>query len=200
MMSSGKRKRDEYAPHLSSGGHLPQRDGSGEMMVEFFLPETNHVQNSLTGCGRETAITKTLSNKGARASEVLPQQDGIHDDHDESSHSQGVASEDYSTPAEHVELRATTPSATPSVGTPRPSRSEAGEDDEPPLNEDDDDDEDLDDLEQEEEEPNTQHLILAQFDKVTRTKSRWKCILKDGIMHLHSRDILFNKATGEFDF
>lgn len=34
--------------------------------------------------------------------------------------------------------------------------------DEPPLNEDDD----LDDPEQEEEELNTEHLILAQFDKV----------------------------------
>ncbi|CAN6360774.1 unnamed protein product, partial [Urochloa humidicola] len=35
---------------------------------------------------------------------------------------------------------------------------------------------------------------------VTRTKNRWKCTLKDGIMHLDGRDILFNKAMGEFDF
>ncbi|RYR42686.1 hypothetical protein Ahy_A08g039138 isoform C [Arachis hypogaea] len=35
---------------------------------------------------------------------------------------------------------------------------------------------------------------------VTRTKSRWKCTLKDGIMHINDKDILFNKATGEFDF
>lgn len=92
------------------------------------------------------------------------------------------------------------------------------------MNEDDDDDDDLDDLEQGEEEPLTQHLVLAQFDKVisllsrndilrlgcchvllipsdqkwkqvTRTKSRWKCTLKDGIMHLNGRDILFNKVS-----
>lgn len=61
-----------------------------------------------------------------------------------------------------VELRA----PTPSVGTPKPSRGEAADDDEPPLNEDDDDDDDLDDFEQGEEEPHTQHLVLAQFDKV----------------------------------
>ncbi|CAA7398101.1 unnamed protein product [Spirodela intermedia] len=68
--------------------------------------------------------------------------------------------------------------------------------DEPPLNEDDD----LDDPEQEEEELNTEHLVLAQFDKVTRAKNKWKCTLKDGIMHINSKDVLFNKASGEFEF
>ncbi|KAM5586339.1 hypothetical protein ABKV19_005317 [Rosa sericea] len=70
--------------------------------------------------------------------------------------------------------------------------------DEPPLNEDDDDD--LDDVEEGEEELNTQNLVLAQFEKVKRTKSKWKCTLKDGIMHMNNRDILFNKAAGDFDF
>nr|KYP58513.1 Transcription initiation factor IIA large subunit [Cajanus cajan] len=65
------------------------------------------------------------------------------------------------------------------------------DDDEPPLNEEDDDD--LDDMEQGEDQ-NTHHLVLAQFDKVTRTKSRWKCTLKDGIMHINNKDILFNKV------
>ncbi|RID40479.1 hypothetical protein BRARA_J00519 [Brassica rapa] len=63
----------------------------------------------------------------------------------------------------------------------------------------DDDDDELDDLESGED-MNTQHLVLAQFDKVTRTKSRWKCNLKNGIMHINDKDILFNKALGEFDF
>ena len=44
---------------------------------------------------------------------------------------------------------------TPAVGTPK-QRNDAG----------DDDDDELDDLEQGEDEPNTQHLVLAQFDKV----------------------------------
>ncbi|VAI23250.1 unnamed protein product [Triticum turgidum subsp. durum] len=70
------------------------------------------------------------------------------------------------------------------------------DDDEPPLNEDDDDDDD--DIDDDFDE--TQHLVLAQFDKITRTKNRWKCDLKGGIMHLNGRDVLFNKASGEFDF
>ncbi|URD86528.1 transcription factor IIA large subunit [Musa troglodytarum] len=150
MNSSGKRKRDDYASHINSGGYIPQQDGSGDVTIELSLTQLFHLQ--------------------------------------------GVANEDYNTPGDHVELRA----ATPSVGTPKPSKNDAGEDDEPPLNEDDDDE--LDDLDQEEEETNTQHLVLALFDKVSRTKSRWKCTLKDGIMHLNNRDILFNKATGEFEF
>ncbi|KAK9937795.1 hypothetical protein M0R45_014564 [Rubus argutus] len=78
------------------------------------------------------------------------------------------------------------------------STSVVEEDAEPPLNADDDDD-DLDGVE-EEEELNTRNLVLAQFDKVKRTKCKWKCTLKDGIMHMNNRDILFNKATGDFDF
>ncbi|KAJ6904384.1 transcription initiation factor IIA subunit 1-like isoform X1 [Populus alba x Populus x berolinensis] len=103
---------------------------------------------------------------------------------------QGVANEDYNianTPAPN-DLLASTPAVV--------SQNDVADDDDDdePLNEDDDDDEDLDDVDQGEE-LNTQHLVLAQFDKVTRTKSKWKCILKDGIMHINNKDILFNKET-----
>ncbi|GER37891.1 transcription factor IIA large subunit family protein [Striga asiatica] len=60
-----------------------------------------------------------------------------------------------------------------------------------------DDDDDLDDGDQAKD-LNTSHLVLAQFDKVTRTKSRWKCTLKDGIMHINNKDILFNKVRFAF--
>lgn len=82
--------------------------------------------------------------------------------------------------------------------TPKSTKSEATEDDEPPLNEDDDEDED--DLELGDEEPSINDLVLAQFDKVSRTKSRWRCVLKDGIMRLNDEDFIFAKATGDFDF
>nr|KYP45313.1 Transcription initiation factor IIA subunit 1 [Cajanus cajan] len=99
----------------------------------------------------------------------------------------GVFNEDYNV--------ANTPAPEVSASTPAPVAQnevdEEDDDDEPPLNENDDDD--LDDLDQGEDQ-NTQHLVLAQFDKVTRTKSRWKCTLKDGIMHINNKDILFNKV------
>ena len=71
---------------------------------------------------------------------------------------QGVANEDYNTvntPAPN-DLQATTPA-------PIAQNEMGDDDDDEPLNEDDDDD--LDDVDQGEE-LNTQHLVLAQFDKV----------------------------------
>ncbi|XVE79537.1 hypothetical protein DITRI_Ditri14bG0066500 [Diplodiscus trichospermus] len=146
-----------------------------------------------------TAKSKILAHLASSPSKI-PQLDGpIPDPYDDDMLStpniynyQGGANEDYNvvnTPAPN-DLQAATPA-------PVPQNDTGDDDDDEPLNEDDDDD--LDDVD-EGEELNTQHLVLAQFDKVTRTKSRWKCTLKDGIMHINNKDILFNKATGEFDF
>ena len=44
----------------------------------------------------------------------------------------------------------------------------------------------------------TTDLVLAQFDKVTRAKNKWKCSLKGGVMTLNGKDVLFGKANGEF--
>ncbi|CAN0854362.1 Transcription initiation factor IIA large subunit [Linum grandiflorum] len=173
--SSGKRKRDDFPPPYNSGGYIPQQDGAGDSIYE-------------------------ISQVGAHATNSLkiPQVDGpAPDQYDDDILStpniynyQGAATEDYNTPAPN-EVQASTPALVP--------QNEPDDDEEEPLNEADDDEEDLDD-DDDHEELNTQHLVLAQFDKVTRTKSRWKCTLKDGIMHINNKDILFNKANGEFDF
>ena len=44
----------------------------------------------------------------------------------------------------------------------------------------------------------TGNLILAQFDKVSHSKNKWKCSLKGGVMTLNDKDVLFGKANGEF--
>ncbi|MQL79254.1 hypothetical protein Taro_011697, partial [Colocasia esculenta] len=198
MSSSGKRKRDDYVSHVPPDGYIPQQDGTADVTIEFLLPETRQlvvdmkqgrqIEHASIRDGRETAKSCVPSVEVIGASHGLPQFDGS-DDYDALYNYQGVPAEEYNTPADQVELHA----STPSVGTPKVTKTEATDGDEPPLNEDDDDDE-LDDLDQEEEEPNTQHLVLALFDKVTRAKNRWKCMLKDGIMHLNTRDILFNKV------
>ncbi|XP_074592565.1 transcription initiation factor IIA large subunit-like isoform X2 [Curcuma longa] len=193
--SSGKRKNPS---HRNPRGYIPQQDGSNDVTIEFSLPGKgiSRWQTSSLKHVQENVDSEFLPKKEAKQPLVLPQSDGVHDEYDDLFRFQGVSSEDYNTPGDHVEPQ----SATPVAGTPRPSRNEADEDDEPPLNEDDDDDDELDDFDQEDNETNTQHLVLALFEKVTRTKSRWKCTLKDGIMHIKNRDILFNKANGEFEF
>ncbi|XP_010262591.1 PREDICTED: transcription initiation factor IIA large subunit-like [Nelumbo nucifera] len=184
FVSSGKRKREDLAPHFNTGPYIPQQDGAGDVNLEGLQAE---------------AIGEMLSAQTNMASRI-PQHDGpIPDGYEDIITTpglypyQGVASEDYNavnTPGQDLQT------GTPAVIT----QSEVGDDDddEPPLNENDDDD-DFDDVDQGDE-PNAQQLVLAQFDKVTRTKSKWKCTLKDGIMHINDKDILFTKATGEFDF
>ncbi|MED6110344.1 hypothetical protein PIB30_041916 [Stylosanthes scabra] len=202
---TAKRKRDDLASQYNAGGYLPQQDGAGDSPSGLFEIEV---------CGRgipinahHTTSKVNVLDDGERSSFRIPQLDGpIPFDDDVLSTPNiynygGVYNEDYNvanTPAP-PEVPASTPALV--------AENEAGndddndDDDDEPLNEndDDDDDDDLDDLDQGEDQ-NTHHLVLAQFDKVTRTKSRWKCTLKDGIMHINDKDILFNKATGEFDF
>lgn len=65
--------------------------------------------------------------------------------------------------------------------------------------EDDDDGESLTSSE-EEAEPETSNLTLAQFDRVHRSKSKYKCSLREGVMNIMGRDYLFSTATGDFDW
>ena len=39
--------------------------------------------------------------------------------------------------------------------------------------------------------------IVCQYDKIQRVKNKWRFCLKDGIMHLHGRDFVFQKASGD---
>ncbi|KAI4304631.1 hypothetical protein MLD38_040111 [Melastoma candidum] len=191
---SGKRKREDLAPQYQNGGYIPQQDGaadalSGGLQVKgkFDLPSLLNQESE----EKLADVQKSVSNRR------IPQLDGQTPDPYDNMLStpniynyQGVVNEDYniaSTPINN-ELQA---------GTPAHIGNNDDVDDDEPLNENDDDD--VDDVD-EEEEVNTQQLVLAQFDKVTRTKSKWKCTLKDGIMHINNKDILFNKATGEFEF
>ncbi|XP_057456140.1 transcription initiation factor IIA large subunit-like [Lotus japonicus] len=198
-MSSGKRKRDEVASQYNAGGYIPQQDGAGDARSRNFEIELYGGGISI-GAGHPTSKEKMPAHLERPASRI-PQHDGpIPYDDDVLSTPNiynygGTFTEDYNianTPAPPE-----VPASTPALVAQNEVDEEDDDDDEPPLNENDDDD--FDDLDQGEDQ-NTQHLVLAQFDKVTRTKSRWKCTLKDGIMHINNKDILFNKANGEFDF
>jgi len=45
-----------------------------------------------------------------------------------------------------------------------------------------------------------EHILLCQYDKVTRTKNRWRVNLKDGIILANGKEYVFNKASGEFQW
>ena len=76
----------------------------------------------------------------------------------------------------------------------------AQEDQDSELNE--DDDLGGDDLgsSSDEEEGGDPDIMLGQFDKVHRAKTRWRVNLRHCILHLAGKDYLLHKVTGEFNF
>ncbi|XP_051772201.1 TFIIA-alpha and beta-like factor isoform X1 [Ctenopharyngodon idella] len=43
----------------------------------------------------------------------------------------------------------------------------------------------------------TENVIVCQYDKIHRSKNRWKFYLKDGVMCFGGKDYVFSKAVGE---
>ncbi|XP_037541663.1 transcription initiation factor IIA subunit 1 isoform X2 [Nematolebias whitei] len=96
--------------------------------------------------------------------------------------------------------------------------SEEDEDEEEEYDEDDDEEKDKDGAEdgQVEEEPlnsgddvsdddggelfDTENVVVCQYDKIHRSKNKWKFHLKDGIMNLNGRDYVFSKAIGDAEW
>lgn len=46
----------------------------------------------------------------------------------------------------------------------------------------------------------TKDLVFCTYDKVARVRNKWKCVLKDGMIHINGKDYLFSKCTGEFEW
>lgn len=72
---------------------------------------------------------------------------------------------------------------------------EDGQVEEEPLNSGDDVSEDED-----QELFDTENVVVCQYDKIHRSKTKWKFHLKDGIMNLNGRDFVFSKATGDAEW
>ncbi|CAG9561128.1 unnamed protein product [Danaus chrysippus] len=74
-------------------------------------------------------------------------------------------------------------------------RDESGGAEEEPLNSGDD---------VSDEEPgdmfDTDNVVVCQYDKITRSRNKWKFHLKDGIMNLSGKDYVFQKANGDAEW
>ncbi|KAK2711418.1 transcription initiation factor IIA subunit 1-like [Artemia franciscana] len=68
------------------------------------------------------------------------------------------------------------------------------EEDEPLNSEDDVSDDDVSQMFE------TDNVVVCQFDKITRTRNRWKFHLKDGVMNINGRDYVFQKANGDTEW
>lgn len=74
-------------------------------------------------------------------------------------------------------------------------RDESGGAEEEPLNSGDDvSDEETGDM------FDTENVVVCQYDKITRSRNKWKFYLKDGIMNLSGKDYVFQKANGDAEW
>ncbi|KDR16773.1 transcription initiation factor IIA subunit 1 isoform X2 [Zootermopsis nevadensis] len=71
---------------------------------------------------------------------------------------------------------------------------DGGPEEEPLNSEDDVSDEDPTDL------FDTDNVVVCQYDKITRSRNKWKFYLKDGIMNLSGKDYVFQKANGDAEW
>ncbi|KAK7016331.1 transcription factor IIA alpha/beta subunit [Favolaschia claudopus] len=65
---------------------------------------------------------------------------------------------------------------------------------------DDDSDDSENDAEEGEEAQSEIDMVFCTYDKVARVKNKWKCVLKDGMIHAGGKDYLFQRCTGEFEW
>lgn len=71
---------------------------------------------------------------------------------------------------------------------------EGGAEEEPLNSEDDVTDEDASDL------FDTDNVVVCQYDKITRSRNKWKFYLKDGIMNIGGKDYVFQKSNGDAEW
>lgn len=46
----------------------------------------------------------------------------------------------------------------------------------------------------------TDNVIVCQYDKITRSRNKWKFYLKDGIMNIGGKDYVFQKSNGDAEW
>ncbi|XP_006460728.1 hypothetical protein AGABI2DRAFT_192339 [Agaricus bisporus var. bisporus H97] len=87
----------------------------------------------------------------------------------------------------------------PQPGSVQPSQAAVAKDEEA-INSDLDDSDTENEAEAEEGGTGDTDIVFCTYDKVARVKNKWKCILKDGMIHVNGKDYLFAKCTGEFEW
>lgn len=46
----------------------------------------------------------------------------------------------------------------------------------------------------------TDNVVVCQYDKITRSRNKWKFYLKDGIMNIGGKDYVFQKSNGDAEW
>ncbi|XP_054474361.1 transcription initiation factor IIA subunit 1 isoform X2 [Anoplopoma fimbria] len=191
-------------------GGMPQQTGVIIQPQQIVLASGNKVQGN-TQVMQATALAQQPGQAGPAQVQQVQQ---VHQ-------AQGTAAPQVTQQAQQQAQAQPQPQQPPMIlqadGTGDTS-SEEDEDEEEEYDEDDEEEKDKDGGEdgQVEEEPlnsgddvsdeedqelfDTENVVVCQYDKIHRSKNKWKFHLKDGIMNLNGRDYVFSKAIGDAEW
>ncbi|XP_065672643.1 TFIIA-alpha and beta-like factor isoform X2 [Hydra vulgaris] len=161
--------------------HVIQVDGQNDEIS---------ISRSADSLSAQTSINKKKFNKKSPLVNVVLQLDGTND-----SSSEEEIDEDDDDDDDDDEDFDNYPIAPVAGGNSNGDMESKDEEEEEPLNSEDDvSDEDPTDL------FDTENVVVCQYDKIARTRNRWKFHLKDGIMNLRNKDFVFHKANGDSEW
>ncbi|KAG6807719.1 hypothetical protein H0H92_006611 [Tricholoma furcatifolium] len=164
----------------------PPNPGGQTGVISFPRPLQSQTQASRPAYA--VPATQTQPAAAQPTTRTIPQVDGP---------SESSGDEDDSPPPTQGQVFAPR-TAHPSLPQPRATTSAAA----PPAPDSEAINSDLDDSDTEGEEEAEEgvagetDIVFCTYDKVARVKNKWKCILKDGMIHVNGKDYLFAKCTG----
>lgn len=189
---------DDEDSHNNRGGynyhhHIPQNDGPPDENSQHKQDGDDLARWRSLCTARRTGYQRDLelASKNLKESTSIPQTDGASDGGSEETKPNNNTSSTADEDRKNLSLPQT-------KHEEEEEKEKVEENPDELINSDLDDSDDEDDYEDGAED--TEHVILCQYDKVTRTKNKWKCVLRDGIMLINGRDYLFQKANGDFEW
>lgn len=146
------------------------------------VPQTVSASSSKAAAAAATSCTKKMKNRRRVIIEIRHQLDGAVDTSDEeasdiSDDNIGDDDDDDLDKEDDEDLDG-----------------DGGAEEEPLNSEDDVTDEDASDL------FDTDNVVVCQYDKITRSRNKWKFYLKDGIMNITGKDYVFQKSNGDAEW
>ncbi|KAJ3749600.1 transcription factor IIA alpha/beta subunit [Lentinula detonsa] len=158
-------------------------NGAGVPLGRPYVPPTN-ASSAPHAPASAPAGTSSSNSGGGGSAGRIPQLDGPSEDESD---------EDSQTPPPYAP-RPTHPSL------PQPQASTSASADPEAINSDLDDSDTGDEEEADDGAVGETDIVFCTYDKVARVKNKWKCILKDGMIHVNGKDYLFSKCTGYVRF
>lgn len=188
-------------PGPQLNGARPQHPGGQQSVLSFAPGPQPPLVKASPGPPVRTFVPPVAPAKAQSVQHRIPQVDGPSESSDESP--SPPSSQSYAPHASH-----------PSLPQPSQGSSSTQPDDSEAINSDLDDSDTEGEEDAEEGTAGETDIVFCTYDKVcpglpdcgcrptlttlqvARVKNKWKCILKDGMIHINGRDYLFAKCTG----